>query len=62
MNKLIIFTIIWIMISVYNYVKYIPQEQKNETEFLTFIAFAIFSPLLTFIIYVNYIINWILNK
>jgi len=62
MNRYIIIALVWIIFSVYNYVRYIPQNQKDETSFLSFVIFATVSPLITLGIYFVFAIKWLFNQ
>jgi hypothetical protein len=61
MNKIIFIGTIWICISVYNYWRYIPEDQKKNTSFVAFVGFATISPLVTVIVYGVHYINKLLN-
>ena len=52
MSTLTIIGIIWICISVFNYMMYIPENQKKKTNFVAFIGFALISPIVTIVVYV----------
>lgn len=52
MNNLLIIGIIWICISVWNYMVFIPEEQKKKTTFISFVIFATVSPIVTVVVYV----------
>jgi len=61
MNNLIIIGVIWILISVFNYMKFIPDDQKKKTGFIAFIGFAIISPFVTLFVYGMHYINKVIN-
>jgi hypothetical protein len=52
MNTLTIIGSIWVCISVWNYMVFIPQDQKKKTGFIAFIGFAIVSPIVTIVVYI----------
>jgi len=51
MNLTLLIGVIWIGISVLNYMYYIPEEQKKKTGLVAFIGFALISPLVTILVY-----------
>ena len=61
MNTYLIIGIIWILISVFNYMYYIPEEQKKKTNFIAFVGFAIVSPIVTIVVYSIHYLRLLLN-
>ena len=61
MNIIITIGITWIMISIFNYLKYIPQEQKERTDVIAFIGFAIISPAISIVVYSIHYLNQFLE-
>lgn len=57
MNGFILLGVIWICVSIYNYLKFIPEEQKRKTNLISFVGFAALSPLVTLVFYVMYFFN-----
>lgn len=62
MNYLIAIGTIWICISVYNYMVYIPEDQKKKTDFIAFVGFATLSPLVTIFVYTIHYLNKVLKS
>jgi len=57
MNITLTIGIAWILISIFNYLKFIPQEQKERTDFIAFVGFAVVSPVVNIVVYIIHYFN-----
>ncbi len=57
MDKIFVIGVIWIMISIYNYMRYITPERKQKTNLLAFVAFALVSPIISIVVWSVHLIQ-----
>ncbi len=61
MNTFLVIGTIWVCISIFNYMKYIPEDQKKKTDFVAFVGFATISPIVTIVVYGVHYLNKLIN-
>jgi len=50
---------VWIMISIFSYLRFIPVSQKRQTNLVAFIGFCIFSPLVYVAFGILLVAKWV---